>query len=70
MADTDDAAERVIAAFTTMDTAIRDAMSAFAAELAAAFGKVFVAPQERPDEDRIRDAMAEATDHPGRVVTR
>lgn len=22
------------------------------------------------DEDRIRDAMAEATDHPGRVVTR
>jgi hypothetical protein len=22
------------------------------------------------DEDRIRDAMAEATDHPGRVITR
>lgn len=22
------------------------------------------------DEDRIRDAMAEATDHPGRIITR
>jgi hypothetical protein len=26
--------------------------------------------QERSDEDRIRDAMAEAQEHPGRVVTR
>jgi hypothetical protein len=28
------------------------------------------ASQERSDEDRIRDAMAEAQEHPGRVVTR
>lgn len=25
---------------------------------------------QRPDEDRIRDAMTEAMDHPGRTVTR
>lgn len=29
-----------------------------------------VASQARSDEDRIREAMAEAQDHPGRVVTR
>jgi hypothetical protein len=29
-----------------------------------------VASQERSEEDRIRDAMAEAQDHPGRMVTR
>ncbi len=28
------------------------------------------ASRERSDEDRIREAMAEAQDHPGRVVTR
>jgi hypothetical protein len=28
------------------------------------------AGHQSPDEDRIRDAMAEAQDHPGRVVTR
>lgn len=26
--------------------------------------------QQSSDEDRIRDAMAEAQDHPGRIVTR
>jgi len=29
-----------------------------------------VQSQQRPDEDRIREAMAEAQDHPGRVITR
>jgi hypothetical protein len=29
-----------------------------------------VASQERSDEERIREAMAEARDHPGRVITR
>ena len=29
-----------------------------------------VLSQERSDEDRIRAAMAEAQDHPGRIVTR
>lgn len=27
-------------------------------------------PTEASDEERIRDAMAEATDNPGRIVTR
>ncbi len=26
--------------------------------------------QQSSDEDRIRDAMAEAQDHPGRTITR
>ena len=29
-----------------------------------------VLSQERSDEDRIREAMAEAQEHPGRIVTR
>ncbi len=29
-----------------------------------------VASQERSDEERIREAMAEAQEHPGRMVTR
>jgi hypothetical protein len=29
-----------------------------------------VQSRQRSDEDRIRDAMAEAREHPGRVVTR
>ena len=29
-----------------------------------------IASQGRSDEDRIRDAMAEAQDHPGRTITR
>ncbi len=29
-----------------------------------------VASQERSDEERIREAMTEAQDHPGRTVTR
>jgi hypothetical protein len=29
-----------------------------------------VLPQERSDEERIREAMAEAQDHPGHVITR
>ena len=29
-----------------------------------------VQSQQRPDEDRIREAMAEAQDNPGRVITR
>jgi hypothetical protein len=29
-----------------------------------------VVPDEPSDEERIRDAMAEAQDHPGRMVTR
>jgi hypothetical protein len=31
---------------------------------------VAAAPEEPSDEDRIRGAMAEAQDHPGRIVTR
>ncbi len=27
-------------------------------------------PEGAPDEDRVREAMAEAQDHPGRTVTR
>ncbi len=35
------------------------------------FGVILgVASQARSDEDRIRDAMAEAQDHPGRTITR
>lgn len=34
-------------------------------------GAGIVKPEPEPsDEDRVRDAMAEAQDHPGRVVTR
>ena len=29
-----------------------------------------VQSQQRSDEDRIREAMTEAQDHPGRVITR
>jgi hypothetical protein len=44
--------------------------------LSAADGEVVRTPELRGDcpvhgdEDRIRDAMAEARDHPGRVITR
>jgi hypothetical protein len=33
-------------------------------------GAGIVKPEPPSDEDRIRDAMAEAQDHPGRIVTR
>jgi hypothetical protein len=34
-------------------------------------GAGIVKPDPAPsDEDRIRDAMAEAEDHPGRIITR
>jgi hypothetical protein len=36
------------------------------AELQAEFDQ----RQQRPDEDRIRDAMTEAHNHPGRTITR
>ena len=48
----------------------RQLMTAVMQELLDAGVLLGVASQERSDEDRIRDAMAEAHDHPGRVITR
>jgi hypothetical protein len=39
-------------------------------DLAALGGRDIGPPPGTSDEDRIRGAMAEARDHPGRVVTR
>jgi hypothetical protein len=39
-------------------------------DVAALGGRDIGPPPQASDEDRIRDAMAEAQDHPGRVVTR
>ena len=39
-------------------------------DLATLGGRDIGPPPSASDEDRIRDAMAEAQDHPGRVVTR
>ena len=48
----------------------RALMTAVVQELIDAGVILGVASQQRSDEDRIRDAMTEAQDHPGRVVTR
>jgi hypothetical protein len=48
----------------------RALMTAVMQELLDAGVLLGVLSQERSDEERIRDAMAEAHDHPGRVITR
>lgn len=48
----------------------RALMTAVVQELLDAGVLLGVASRQRSDEDRIRDAMAEAHDHPGRVITR
>jgi len=61
---------RALAKCENLPQPVIDAADEVRKAVAALGGRDIGPPPGTSDEDRIRDAMAEAQDHPGRIVTR